>query len=426
MRWVVKQVAWLKNKQLLQNIIQYVLFLCKLSYNMVLRPIFLELLEHLRKPQITVITGMRRVGKSTALRYLLDKVEHDNKVYLDLERAEIRFILNQTNYRDIEINLAIEGVDLSKPAVIALDEIQLVQQIPSVIKYLYDTYGTKFLVTGSSSFYLKNHFSESLAGRKRIFEMYPLDFAEFLTFKGIDPGPLRQFATTPFQPLYYLKWREEYEEFLRWGGFPEVVLAETEDDKSQYVKDLINAYIELDIRLLSDFSASDNLLSLIRMLAGRVGSRLDITKLSALLGINRNKVKDYLSLLEYTYFTLPVGAYSKNIDRAIVKQPKLYIADTGILQELAQVSSGQIFENAIALQLARLGQVQYFQKISGAEIDFIWKEKIAIEVKETPSQPDLSKLKSRAASIGLTDCLLVGRNQPRTAFKDFYWGGSFV
>jgi len=102
---------------------------------MVFRPIFSELLEHLSKPQITVITGMRRVGKSTAMHYLLDKVEHDNKVYLDLERAEIRFILNQTNYRDIEINIDIEGVDFSKPAVIALDEIQLVPQIPSVIKY---------------------------------------------------------------------------------------------------------------------------------------------------------------------------------------------------------------------------------------------------------------------------------------------------
>ncbi len=162
------------------------------------------------------------------------------------------------------------------------------------------------------------------------------------------------------------------------------------------------------------------------MLAGRVGSRLDMTKLSALLSINRNKVKDYLSLLEYTYFTLPVGAFSKNIDRAIAKQPKLYLADTGILQELAQVSSGQVFENAIALQLARLGKIQYFQKISGSEIDFIWNEKIAVEVKETPSQPDLNQLKSRATSIGLTDYQLVGRYQPRSAFKDFYWGGSFV
>jgi uncharacterized protein len=393
---------------------------------MIERPIFRALLDHLSKPQVTVITGMRRVGKSTALRYLLDHVPHDNKVYLDLERAELRFILNQTNYRDIEINLSIEGIDFSKPAVIALDEIQLVQQAPSVIKYFYDTFGVKFIVSGSSSYYLKNHFSESLAGRKRVFEMYPLDFLEFLLFRGENPEQLAPFALQSFQPLFYLKWRAHYEEFLRWGGFPEVVLAETEQDKRSFIKDLINAYIELDIKLLSDFSASDTLLSLIRMLASRTGSRVDHAKMTAILGINRNKLKDYMSLLEYTYFTRTIGPFSKNIDRSIAKQSKIYIADTGILQELAQVSSGQVFENAIALQLARLGQIQYFQKIGGQEIDFIWQEKIAVEVKETAALPDLNRLKSRAAAIGLENIMLVGRRQTTTSFQEFVWGGSII
>ena len=93
----------------------------------------------MNQPQATVITGMRRVGKSTAIRFLLDQVPHNNKIFLDLERAEYRFILNQSNYKDIEINLTIEGIDFKQPAVIALDEIQLVPQLPSVMKYLYDT-----------------------------------------------------------------------------------------------------------------------------------------------------------------------------------------------------------------------------------------------------------------------------------------------
>jgi predicted AAA+ superfamily ATPase len=393
---------------------------------MIHRAIFDELTAHLVKPQATVITGMRRVGKSTALRFLLDKVPHQNKVYLDLERAEYRFILNQTNYKDIEINLSIEGIDFSSPAVIALDEIQLVPQIPSVMKYLYDTYNVKFIVSGSSSYYLKNRFSESLAGRKQIFEMYPLDFAEFVSFRKQNDAALRKFANQPFQLSFYLKWKELYEEFLRFGGFPEVVLAETAADKRSFIKDLINAYIELDIRLLSDFSASDDLLRLIRLLAVRSGNRVDYSKLSVILGINRNKLKDYIHLLHYTYFIMPVTVFSNNPDREVSKQQKMYLSDTGILQELAQVSSGQVFENAIALQLSRLGKIQYYQKLSGQEIDFILDGKTAIEVKETPTEADFHQLRTRSKSIGIEHCQLIGRHQPASGFSDFYWGGSIM
>lgn len=122
---------------------------------------------------------MRRVGKSTALKYLLSQIEHSNKTYIDLEKIENRVLFSENAYATIEAGLKSLGINFNKPCIIALDEIQLVPSSVSVIKYLYDTYGIKFLLTGSSSFYLKNHFSESLAGRKRIFEMYPLTFQEF-------------------------------------------------------------------------------------------------------------------------------------------------------------------------------------------------------------------------------------------------------
>ncbi len=400
--------------------------MCKLLNKMIQRRIFKELLAHLEQPQVTVITGMRRVGKSTAVKYLLQNVPHTNKVYLDLERAEYRFILNLTNYKDIEINLSIEGIDFSQPAVIAIDEIQLTPQAPSVIKYLYDTYQVKFIVSGSSSYYLKNRFSESLAGRKRIFEMYPLDFYEFVKFKNLDADILLKFGNQPFNLSFYLKWKALYEDFLRFGGFPEVVTATSEADKRYFIKDLVNAYIELDIRLLSDFSASDDLLKLIRLLAVRSGHRVDYSKLGVILGINRNKLKDYLHLLQYTYFIIPVTAFSKSPDRELSKQQKIYLSDTGILQYLGQMSSGQIFENAVAIQLMQRGKLQYFQKLSGQEIDFILDETIAFEVKETPVEADLHKLNQRAAQIGITDCRLIGRHQPTNNFEQFYWGGSLV
>ena len=392
---------------------------------MIQRTIFPALLEHLHKPQVTVVTGMRRVGKSTALKYLLNQITHENKIYLDFEKADNRFIWNQTSYKDIEINLAVEGIDLSKPSVIALDEIQLVPQSTSVIKYLYDTYGVKFIVSGSSSFYLKNRFSESLAGRKQIFDMYPLDFAEFVAFKGGNTEGVRSFSKQPFILAFYNKWKALYEEYLRFGGFPEVALAETEADKKAFLKDIVNAYIELDIALLSDFAASDDLFKIMRLLANRTGSKVDYTKMSSIVGIGRHKLKDYFELLEYTYFVQFINAFSTNPDRELSKQQKVYIADTGLLQTLAQVSSGQVFENAMAVQLARLGELHYYQKISGQEIDFILDGKVAIEVKETPTPKDLAVLNSRAALLKTSETWLIGRYAPAQDFKDFYWGGAF-
>lgn len=389
------------------------------------RTLYFELEEHLRRKQVTVITGMRRVGKSTAAHYLLSKINHSNKLYLDFEKANNRFIFNQLSYTDIEINLQIEGIDFSKPAVIALDEIQLVPNSTSVIKYLYDTYGVKFIVTGSSSFYLRNHFTESLAGRKTIFEMAPLSFTEFLQFNDVDVDRIIPFARQSYQPAFYDKYQALYEQYIRFGGFPEVVLSETEKDKQRYLDDVINAHIELDIRLLSDFSLSDDLYKLMRLLANRTGSKLDYSKIGSLLGINRVKVKDYITLLQYTYFVRVLESYSSNPDQAIAHQPKLYVSDSGLLNRLAQVSSGALFENTIANQLAQLGDIQYYQTgRSGSEIDFILNGQQAFEVKETPTEQDLATLTYRASQAGLKDAALIGRHRPPSGFRQFVWGGS--
>ncbi len=387
------------------------------------RKIFDDLLAHLPEKTATVLTGMRRVGKSTALRWLLEQVEHDNKLYLDLERVENRYIFEQRTYRDVQIDLEIAGIDFTRPAVIALDEIQLVREITSIIKYFHDTYPVKFLVTGSSSFYLRNHFSESLAGRKQIFDMTPLDFQEFLWFKGVDDGPLGKFAFQNYQQGIYLKYKEFYEEYLRFGAFPEIALTNTEKGKIAYLKDIVNAYIELDIRLLADFEVSGTLYRLIRLLASQVGSPLDVSKISSILGLDRRKVSAYLDLLEQTFFLYSVTPFTKSMARELSQRRKVYLADTGILQHLAQVSSGQVFENAVFLQLQRLGQVNYYQRKSGQEIDFVFRQNTAVEAKETPHPGDWKVLNNRAATLELPGRLLAGRTAPADGFQNFMWAG---
>ncbi|MCK6692592.1 MAG: ATP-binding protein [Thermoanaerobaculia bacterium] len=389
------------------------------------RSTFDPLEAHLTKKQVTVITGMRRVGKTTAIRYLLDKVEHSNKLYLDLERIEYRHLFNQPSYADIERGLVQLGIDLSLPAVIALDEIQLAKNIPSVIKSLYDTYDVKFIVSGSSSFYIKNHFSESLAGRKKIFEMWPLDFREFLVFKEAWKPQIELEQGKPFLRAFYDLYSPLYEEYIQFGGFPEVALADSVHDREDLLSDIINSYIELDIKLLSDFEMTDSLYKLMLLLAGRAGSKIDYSKLAGILGINRHKVKDYLSLLEFTYFIRLVRPLAKGIDKELISQPKIYFSDTGVLNKLQKgLSSGHIFENAIANQLAYTGQLNYFEKSKSMEIDFILNESVAYEVKETPTLQHLNVLKYNTNTIGIPEYHLIGRYPGGAGFNGFIWGGN--
>ena len=389
------------------------------------RSLYSALKQHLREPQATVITGQRRVGKSTLLKALLAEIPGDNKIYLDLEKMENRYIFKQSSVAEMEQYLEYLGVNIHSSCTLALDEIQLLPEAVSAIKYWYDTYAVKFIITGSSSFYLKNRFSESLAGRKRIFELHPLSFDEYLIFQGVEAQRLKRFAMKHYSPGFFNQYRKLYEEYIRFGGFPEVVLAHRKSAKTALLQDVLNAYIDLDIKLLSDYSLNDELYKLIRLLSARVGSKMDITKVSSIAGINRNKVAHYLHLFEQTYFLSRISPFTRNTDREISQQPKYYFSDSGILNLLAPGDTGKLFENAIINQFLRLDKrVNYYQKKSGQEIDLIWKEDTAIEIKSTPTRSDQAVLRARAASLNLKTNLLVGLQPAGDGFGDFLWGGS--
>lgn len=393
---------------------------------MIVRQIYKELEKHLTKKQVTVILGMRRVGKSTALKYLLEQVKHNNKIYIDCEKIEYQTLFNTPSYDAIINELELQGITFNSKAVVALDEIQLIKNLPSFIKYVYDTYGVKFLVTGSSSYYLKNQFTESLAGRKSIYEMYPLSFAEFLLFKGVNAETIKKQSQLTFNALWYNKNKELYREYLKYGGFPEVVLNKSIKGKKELLSDIINSYIDMDVKLLSDYSLNKDLYTLVKLLASRVGSKVDFTKLSNVAGIDRRKISDYIYLFENTYLIHLVKPFTKNIEKEVVQQPKLYFSDNGLLYALGgeNISSGQLFENAVSIQLKNLYELNYYQKKNGQEIDFILNKKIAAEVKETPVLQDLNVLRARAEELALKKQFLIGNHLPSSSFKEFIWGGN--
>lgn len=388
------------------------------------RKIYPELLTHAQLPAVTVLTGMRRTGKTTLILQTLADISNKNSLYLDLQRPDNRELFDQKNYETIRDSFVARGLSSDKPMIIALDEVQLAPDSPSAIKYLFDHHGIKFIVTGSSSYYLKNLFSESLAGRKKIFELFPLDFGEFLTFKEIS-FHADDWKEKIFNNLEYSRLSAYYEEYIRFGGFPQVVLAQTELQKRDILLDIMSSYVNIDIRSLADFSDERNLYSLAKLLAGRVGGRVEYTKLSSLTGLSRPTVTNYISFFEKTYLITTVSVFTKNVDREIVKARKLYFCDTGLANILADLSSGAQFENTLFNQLSRIGQVQYFALKTGHEIDFILDANLAIEAKETPIEGDLTHLTQMAKNAGIVSSKLVGRHKsPR--FTDYAWAGSLL
>ena len=389
------------------------------------RSLFPALKAALEDRRAIVITGMRRTGKTTSLRWLLDQAPSQNKLYLDLERLDQRAVFQESNYELVLDYLRNRGLDVAQPMTVALDEIQYVPNLPSVVKYLFDAYPIKFLLTGSSSYYLKNYFSESLAGRKVVFELFPLTFGEFLEFRGVFYRQRESFAQMRFDIHEYERLKGLYEDYLLFGGLPDVVLESRPAVRQDLLSDILSSYINIDVRALADFQKIGELQQLMRILALRIGNKLDVTKLASTLGLSRPTVIQYLDFLEMTYVIRRLPAFAGG-DKSSALGKKLYFCDNGIAGILAKLSEGALFENAVFNQLRPYGNLHYLAKGSEHEIDFIVTNDptptVALEVKYHPTPADERKLKRIAAKYDFAEAWLVGK-YPIPGFQDFLWSG---
>lgn len=363
---------------------------------------------YLASKEAVVVTGMRRTGKTSLLRLLYDRIPAGNKLFLDLENPLNQKYFEETNYEKIKASLEVLGLDLTKPAYVFLDEIQLVKNLPRVVKYLMDHYSIKFFLTGSASFYVKHLFTESLAGRKYLFELFPLDFEEFLRFKGSSlklPDPSQKMGRAVFDTFSPL-----YEEYLHLGGFPEVVLKKSLEEKKKSLEDIFTSYFQLEVLRLGDYKKNEVIRDLMILLMQRIGSRMDVTKLASELGISRITLKEYLSFLEGTYFIKFITPFSRSRDAEIRKMPKVYLCDSGLANHHARIDEGTLFENNLFQNLRIRGEVRYYQKKSGVEIDFILNEDTAIEAKLNPTFHDLKRLERLAKEIRMKRFKLITKN----------------
>lgn len=318
-------------------------------------------------------------------------------------------------FRSLEKSLNSQG----KRIYVFIDEIQNLPEITKIIKYHIDHFNVKFVVTGSSNYYLKNLFPESLSGRKFLFVLPPLSFSEYLYFH--DKIEFEEVAEYNFlsvlakqSKIEYEKRSLDYENYIEFGGFPEVVLTKDIETKKAVLKNIFSSFFEKDIKILTDIKDIRELRDLILLLVPRTGNILDITKLSGELEINRVKLYSYIEFLQGVFFLNLVTKFSKSIDRSVAGGKKVYFADTGILNIIGKVNEGQLFENAIANQLKEFGDLSFFNQRNTAEIDFILNKEVAFEVKINATEKDLKRTTYLAEKIGIKESYLISRKYSET------------
>jgi predicted AAA+ superfamily ATPase len=174
--------------------------------------------------------------------------------------------------------------------------------------------------------------------------------------------------------------------------------------------DIFTSYFQWEVLQLGDFRKNAMIRDLIVLLAQRIGSKLDIQKISKELGISRPTLYEYLSFLEGTFFIKLIRPYARGENSEIRKSPKVYLCDAGLANRLANPDKGRIFENSIFQNLRPKGEITYYKKKNGAEIDFLLDKTHAFEAKMTPQQRDVNQLRRVAEELGMTSFSIVSRN----------------
>ncbi|MEZ0541269.1 ATP-binding protein [Fibrella arboris] len=341
---------------------------------MIDRHISHRLLEDLAYFPAVGLIGPRQVGKTTLAKQIGSQLSKP-VVYLDLELDS-----DQRRLADAETFL--------KPYAghcVILDEVQRMPQLFTLLRALIDQQRepARFLLLGSASPELVRETSESLAGRISYLELMPFSWPE-------------------------VKDRSTLQEHWLKGGFPDAFLAPRLPLTFRWLNNFIQTYIERDLRLLGYELSGRVLTNLLQMLAHVNGNILNVSDLSRSLGVTQPTVNRYLDLLVGSFVVDRLTPYSINISKRLVKAPKLYIRDSGVLHQLSQTTTydvllghpiaGASWEGYVIEQIRRVvgtdWSFYYYRTHAGAEIDLLLitpdGKKVAIEIKLS-NAPTVSK-----------------------------------
>lgn len=356
------------------------------------RKVLPDVMEYMDEKETLVLLGARQVGKTSIMKLIMQElesrgIERERLIYLDLEDYALLKVCNE----GIDSILQYIGFKYGgdQKVYLFLDEIQYLDYPASIIKLLCDhhSHKIKLIVSGSSALDIKKKFKDSLVGRIFIFPIYPLDFEEFLWFKGWE-GNIRK----PYPEAMNDKIRPLFLEYLNYGAYPEVTKLKPAPKKTNYLKHVIDLYIKKDIRDIGNIRNIDKFNNLLLYLADLSGEMLKVENVANDLGIFKETVNDYIFLLENTYVVFKTPPFYRNIKTELKKTPKVYLHDTGIMNVLRFMGQeispdGKTVETGVgSLLVKKFGRerLKYWRTTNKQEIDFIiaGRDTLGFEVKK--------------------------------------------
>ena len=289
-------------------------------------------LEVTKEYPVVLVTGPRQVGKTTMLQKLMEGTERS---YVSLDD------LNERNLAKTDPELFLQ---LHKPPVL-IDEVQYAPELFTYIKLHVDRNHKpgEFWLTGSQVFKLMRGVQESLAGRVAVLSMTSLSQAEICNGK-MEPFTIEMEAlTVRGKERKKADTRDIFERIFR-GSMPAVVSGQNSNSQIFY-SSYLSTYIERDVKELSDAIDSLKFFHFITAVAARCGQMLNIADIARDADINQKQAKDWLGILETLGIIFYLHPYSNNLLKRLVKTPKLYFYDTGLICYLTKWSSAETLES---------------------------------------------------------------------------------
>lgn len=375
---------------------------------MISRQILADLENHIPKKEFSIITGARQTGKSTLLRQLesYSREQEIPAIFLSLEN---KTILNELN--DNPLNLLKFIPESDKRIVVLVDEIQYLKDPSNFLKLLFDDHSNhiKIVATGSSAFYFDSKFRDSLAGRKKLFQLYTCSFDEYLLLSG-KSELLKEKELLTGKRDYRSRLADylciEWEEYMIYGGYPAIVTEPQKHEKINRLKEIRDSFVKRD-SLESGVKNESAFYNLFKVLADQTGCLVNVNELSSTLRIKNDTVANYLNILQKCFHIALIRPFYRNIRNEIVKMPKVFFLDTGLRNCLmnnflplsGRTDKGELWENTFFRMLYdKYGTdpIHFWRTASGNEVDFVLSDTgkyKAFEVKYDQNQVRVSKYK---------------------------------
>ena len=328
-----------------------------------------ELTGLMKRKEILCLSGVRRCGKSTVLRLLIDELLDQgappvNILHLNLEDPVFKGLSVFALYEKY-----LEFMNPTGSLYLFFDEIQGAEDWQLDIRKLYDGVpNVKMVLTGSNSSLLKGEYATHLTGRTLIYEMYPFDFKEAALIKGV---------LSSFEPPALLKNKPRllhlFAEYMEYGGFPEVVQEGDRKLKNLLLKEYYLSILFRDVLRRYAIRQSRKYEEAAHYFLSNIAGLFSAKRIAALLNISMHTLEDYLCFLEDFYLFFPVNHFSFSVKRQITSPRKIYTVDNGFLSAVSfrfSEDAGKKLENLVFGELKRYGRPIYYWK-GKKECDFI-------------------------------------------------------